>query len=345
MPVESSSVFPERVVAPFGVHREWDPLAEVVVGSPLDFTFPQQPPSRDELAFLPTQFAEMADRARGRRWSDADPEGYARCGDQLDALAGFLTGRGITVHRPDPLTEDEQAVLADFSPLSLQIFVRDPMIVIGDRVIEASLRLPHRFKERFGLRPVMAELVRRGARHTVVPPGCPVPLAEVARARGPFLEGGDVMLFGTDVLVGVGRGCFATDAGGVDWLRSELGDAYRVHAVPLHPRVLHLDDGLAAVREGLAVVAPEQFTDGLPRLLADWELVPVGLDEALDLLAANVLVLGPGEVVIDSRVPWLADALVRHDVTVHTLEFDAVTPFAGGFRCSHHPLFRRTPPA
>lgn len=204
------------------------------------------------------------------------------------------------------------------------------------------MRLPHRFKERFGLRHLMADMVRRGARHVVVPPGSPLPLQQVAQAQGPFLKRGDVMLFGPDILVGAGEGGFASDDAGIDWLRQELGDSYRVHRTSLHPRVLHLDDGLAAVREGLAIVARDQFLDGLPRVIADWEVIDVGLDEALDLLVANVLVLAPGEVVLDSRARGLAELLTRHDVTVHMLEFDAVTPFAGGFRCSHHPI-RRTP--
>ncbi|WP_436778055.1 hypothetical protein [Yinghuangia sp. YIM S09857] len=61
-----------------------------------------------------------------------------------------------------------------------------------------------------------------------------------------------------------------------------------------------------------------------------------------DLPAANIPVLGPGEVVADSRVPRPAEALAWRDVVVHTLDFDAVPRFPGGFRCSHHPL-RRTP--
>ncbi|MCF2533974.1 amidinotransferase [Yinghuangia soli] len=328
---------------PIGVHREWDRLDEVVVGRPLDFVVPENVAELGgSLAFLPEGFAARWAAPGGRSWSQLDPEGHARCRAQLDDLAGFLAARGVAVHRPVELTPDEMAVLAEFSPFSLQIFVRDPMIVIGDTVVESSLRLPHRFKERFGLRPLMADMVRRGARHVVVPPGRPVPLDRVAQARGPFLEGGDVMLFGPDILVGVGRGGFATDEAGVAWLRAELGDGYRVHAVPLHHRVLHLDDGLAAVREGLAIVAREQFAEGLPPLLADWDLVEVTLDDALNLLAANVLVLAPGEVVVDRRVPDLAEALDARGVLVHVLDFDAVTPFAGGFRCSHHPL-RRTP--
>ncbi|MFG2196023.1 amidinotransferase [Streptomyces sp. NPDC048639] len=326
-----------------GVHREWDALAEVVVGRPLDFTFPTRAPqTQAALAFLPQGFEHRWAEAAGKRWSETDPESYTRCRDQLDALAAFLADRDITVHRPVELSPEEQAILGEFSPVSLQIFTRDPMIVIGDTVIEASLRLPHRFKERFGLRPLIADLVRRGAHHIVVPPGRPVPLDQVALAQGPFLEGGDVMLFGPDILVGVGEGRYATDDAGLDWLRAQLGSRYRVHRVPLHSRVLHLDDGLAAVREGLAVVAREQFTHGLPPLIADWDLIDVTLDDALNLLAANVLVLAPGEVLLDTRLPRLADELTAHGVTVHTMDFDAVTPFAGGFRCSHHPV-RRTP--
>jgi len=325
------------------VDREWDRLEEVVVGRVADFTItPALVDAAPTLGFLPAGTAGSLAGAEGRRWSQADPEAFATCRAQVDGLAAFLADRGVVVHRPAELTEAEEAVLVELASLSTQMFARDPMIVIGDRVVESSLRMPHRFKERFGLRPLIADLVGRGARHVVVPPGRPVPLDRISGAAGPFLEGGDVMLFGRDVLVGVGEGGYATDDAGLDWLRAELGEERRVHRVRLHPRVLHLDDGLAAVREGLAIVAREQFVDGLPSVIADWDLVEVSMDEALDLLAANVLVLAPGEVVVDSRVPHLAEALSRHDVTVHVLDYDEVTPLGGGFRCSHHPI-RRVP--
>lgn len=325
------------------VDREWDRLEEVVVGRVADFTItPALVKAAPTLDFLPAGVGDHWVGAEGKRWSQADPDTYERCRAQVDALAAFLADRGVAVHRPTELTDDEQAVLADLSSMSSQVFTRDPMIVIGDRVIEASLRMPHRFRERFGLRSLFADLAARGARHVVVPPGCPVPLNRVPTATGPYLEGGDVLLFGDDVLVGVGDGRYATDEAGVAWLRAELGDGYRVHPVRLHPRALHLDDGLAAVRDGLAIVAPDQFPDGLPPLIANWTHIEVTLDDALNLLAANVLVLAPNEVIVDPRAPALADALRTHDVTVHTLDYDAVTPFGGGFRCSHHPI-RRIP--
>ena len=49
---------------------------------------------------------------------------------------------------------------------------------------------------------------------------------------------------------------------------------------------------------------------------------------------------GPGEVVVDEQLTGLAEALTARDVTVHTLPFAAVSAWAGGFRCTHHPLVR-----
>ncbi|MFH9294458.1 amidinotransferase [Streptomyces sp. NPDC017520] len=246
------------------------------------------------------------------------------------------TARGVRVHRPRGLSEDELDVYD--GGFRMQTFVRDPMIVIGDRVIEAALRLPARFKERFGLRPVIEEAEARGARCSVMPPPAPVPVADLPTAVEPFLEGGDVLPMGRDILVGTGRA--ASDAAGARWLERLLGDDYRVHQVPLSEGVIHLDDGLTTVREGLAVVCREQFTDGLPAPVADWELIDVSLHDAVNLLAGNSLVLAPGETLVDERLTDLAEALTARDVTVHTLPYDAVTPFAGGFRCSHHPLVR-----
>ncbi|MFD4173557.1 MULTISPECIES: amidinotransferase [Streptomyces] len=320
------------------VTHDWGVLKEAVVGRVIDFTFPAElaagvPAS---LGFLPERTRQNMPRWAGKLWSQADPEGYERCVEQVEGLAGFLTARGVGVHRPRALT-DSELNLYD-GGFSMQTFVRDPMIVIGDRVIEAALRLPARFKERFGVRPVIEEAEGRGARCSVMPPPAPVAVADLPTARGPFLEGGDVLPMGRDILVGTGTA--ASDAAGAQWLERLLGDGYRVHQVPLSDRVIHLDDGLTTVREGLAVVCREQFTDGLPAPVADWELIDVSLHDAVNLLAGNSLVLAPGEVLVDERLTDLAEALTARDVTVHTLPYDAVTPFAGGFRCSHHPLVR-----
>ena len=161
------------------------------------------------------------------------------------------------------------------------------------------------------------------------------------RDTGPMLEGGDVAVMGQDILVGVNREIkSASNDAGIRWLQEYLGDAYRVHAVPLTAGVLHLDDGLAQVREGLAIILREQFAEGVPKLMHDWEFVEVSRWEALNYLAGNGMVLGPNEILIDDRLPQVADALARHGVTVHTIAYDAVTLWSGGLRCTHHPIVR-----
>ncbi|GGS83752.1 MULTISPECIES: amidinotransferase [Streptomyces] len=332
-----------RATGRIGVTHEWGVLREAVVGRVIDFRVPEQLGAGlpGTLDFLPAPTRSRLPEWAGRPWSEADPEGYGRAVAQADGLARFLAGRGVAVHRPRELTEAELSAYGrEGDRFSMQTFVRDPMVVVGDHVIETALRLPARFKERFGLRPVFAEAVARGARYSVMPPPAPFPLKEMPTAAGPFLEGGDVLLFGRDVLVGCGRGGTASDRAGARWLADLLGDGYRVRTVPLSERVIHLDDGLTAVREGLAVVCREQFPEGVPDPVAGWELIDVSLADAVDLLAGNSLVLAPGEVVVDERLTDLAEALTARDVTVHTLPFDAVTVFAGGFRCAHHPLVR-----
>ena len=132
-----------------------------------------------------------------------------------------------------------------------QLFARDGMIVVGDHVIDASLRLRCRQRERFGLRPVIQRMVaQRGARWSSVPFGSP------AAVDGPFLEGGDVLLNGRQIYVGM-SGC-ASDMAGIDWLQALLGSDYRVIPVALRSNVLHLDCALALIKPGLLVWCPRQ---------------------------------------------------------------------------------------
>ncbi|WP_320779189.1 arginine deiminase family protein [Streptomyces sp. CRN 30] len=325
------------------VTHEWGVLKETVVGRVIDFRVPGSlggglPGS---LGFLPERTRRRLPGWAGRLWSEADSDGFTSAVEQIEGLVRFLAGRGVVVHRPRELTAPELGAYGgEDDQFSMQTFVRDPMVVVGDHVIETALRLPVRYKERFGLRPVLAEAAARGARCSVMPPPSPGPVAEMASATGPFLEGGDVLVLGRDVLVGCGRGGAASDPAGARWLAELLGDGHRVREVPLDERVIHLDDGLTAVREGLAVVCREQFPDGVPAPVDGWELIDVSLSDAVNLLAGNSLVLGPGEVVVDERLTALAEELTARDVTVHTLPFEAVTTFAGGFRCAHHPLVR-----
>ena len=55
-----------------------------------------------------------------------------------------------------------------------------------------------------------------------------MPLGSPGCVDGPFLEGGDTLLNGYEIYVGI-SGC-ASDLAGADWLQALLGGRYRVHA-------------------------------------------------------------------------------------------------------------------
>jgi N-dimethylarginine dimethylaminohydrolase len=317
-------------MAKFGAHHEWGKLREVVIGiSPAeDFVIFHEESMRWQ---MPPEDA-FSRRHAGRRLVEIEPEWALRMERQADALAERVAREGVTVHRPERLRGSERTFLAPNGE-GAQLFPRDAMIVVGEHVIDASLRLLCRQRERYGLRPHIQRLAAGGARWSSVPLGSP------DCVDGPFLEGGDTLLNGTEVYVGM-SGC-ASDMAGIDWLQALLGARYRVIPVALRSNVLHLDCALGLVQPGLLVWCPEKLIDGLPRSLRDWDAITVSRDEA-NRLATNGLVLEAGRMIVDADNERVIGELRRRKVDVIPLPFDGPIRVGGGLRCAHHPLWRES---
>ena len=315
----------------FGAHHEWGKLREVVIGiSPAeDFVIFYEESQR----WLIPPGDSFSRQHAGRRLIDVDAEWAHRIERQVDALAELVAREGVAVHRPERLKGDERRFLAPNGE-GAQLFPRDGMIVVGNHVIDASLRLKCRQRERYGLRPVIRQVVQqRGALWSSVPlgsPGC---------VDGPFLEGGDTLLNGHEIYVGI-SGC-ASDLAGADWLQALLGASYRVIPVAMKSNVLHLDCALALIKTGLLVWCPEKLVDGLPTSLRDWDTIAVSKDEA-NLLATNGLVLEEGRAIIDAGNARVIEELRRRRIDVIPLPFDGPISTGGGLRCAHHPLLRES---
>jgi N-dimethylarginine dimethylaminohydrolase len=315
----------------FGAHHEWGKLSEVVIGiSPAeDFVVFYEDSQR---WLVPPGDAFSREHA-GRRLIDIDAERAGRIERQVDALAERVAREGVTVHRPQRLEGDERTFLAPNGE-GAQLFPRDGVIVIADHVIDGSLRLRCRQRERYGLRPIIQQAVQqRGARWSSVPLGSP------ACVDGPFLEGGDTLLNGYEIYVGI-SGC-ASDLAGADWLQALLGEKYRVIPVAMRSNVLHLDCALALIKPGLLVYCPEKLIDGLPMALRGWDKIAVSTDEA-NRLATNALVLEEGRVIVDAGNGRISDELRRRKVDVIPVPFDGPIAMAGGLRSAHHPLLRQS---
>ena len=315
----------------FGAHHEWGKLREVVIGiSPAeDFVIFHEESMRWQLP----EEAEFSRKHAGRRLMELDPEWAKKMERQLDALAERVSREGVIVHRPDRLQGLERTFLAPEAQ-GAQLYVRDPMIVVGNHVIEASLRLQCRQRERFGLRTHIQKVAHeRGAQWSSVP------LGWLNGVDGPFLEGGDTLLNGYEVYVGL-SGC-ASDLAGVDWLQALLGPKYRVIGVALRSNVLHLDCALALIRPGLLVYCPDKLIDGLPTSLREWDAITVSKEEA-NLLATNGLILEQGRMMVDSDNARVIEELRKRGMDIIPLPFDGPIRVGGGLRCAHHPLLRES---
>ena len=314
----------------FGAHHEWGKLREVVIGiSPAeDFVVFRE----DSQRWLTPEGDAFCSAHKGKKLLDVDPERARLMERQADALAELVARQGVTVHRPQRLQGEERTFMAPNGE-GAQLFPRDGMIVIGEHVIDGSLRLACRQRERFGLRPLIQIMQQRGAKWSSEPLGSP------ACVDGPFLEGGDTLLNGRQIYVGI-SGC-ASDLAGIDWLQALLGESYRVIPVAMKSHVLHLDCCLSLVKPGLLIWCPEKFVDGLPMALRDWDKIAVSYDEA-NLLATNALILEEGHVIVDADNPRVIEELRKRKVEVIPIPFGAPISTGGGLRCAHHPLLRES---
>lgn len=320
------------------VEHEFGTLTEVIVGRPEGLTLPvlteEMASEIDELNQLGPEFITSG---QGKLLVDFAPALAARIAAQVDGLAALLQARGLTVHRPRPLTEAEQLYPGNGQPGGSLIFMRDPIVVIGDRIIELAMRYPFRRRQKFTLRETLQRrAAEAGALFVAMPEPRPIPM-EAGWGDGPFLEGGDVLLSGRHVYVGLSG--HASSTSGAAWLQRLLGNGHAVETVAVSKGFIHLDCVLSLPRPGLALACLEALPGGLPASLTGWDIIEVSLDEA-KRLGCNGLILDTQTYVMDATHQRLAEELSKRGTQVITVPYDAPAMFGGGLRCSHHPLRR-----
>jgi hypothetical protein len=152
----------EKGFAPICVYHEWDRLDEVILGSAKDLCIPGYSPAI-KFGFDYQQGNEdWIRKYGGREMSDVDPAFYKKVVNQVSNLVEILKSRGITVHRHDPvlLTPEELSFMSNIEKGYVFLYPRDPVIVIGNHVIEAALKLPMRTREKFIVRRIFGKLLK-----------------------------------------------------------------------------------------------------------------------------------------------------------------------------------------
>lgn len=321
----------------FGAHSEYGRLREVVVGSPDGLALP---PFSKDLSHYNEELraALLANPGRPLDIRTHFPERWERTAEQMEGVAATYEKHGITVHRLRPYTEEERRFGADLQQGASQLYPADPVFVIGKHYMEISIRRAYRRKEVFPLRDIVLPMIEADpdAHYVAMPQSRPwTPSGE---GPGPFLEGGDILIVGKDIVVGEGELC--SNRAGIEWLRRYIERfGYTVHRMPIRGPILHALGVMCLLREGLLMAHLPALAEGLPAPLKDWEVIEITREE-MDAHATVGVSLDEKHYMIDPRFNRVMDELGRRGVEPVPTPSDAIGFWGGAIRCITLPLRR-----
>lgn len=330
-----------------GALTEWDPLKEVIVGG-WEVQWPVL--SNTELsvmeASLKPKELEFFKNSQGKLLKDADPELFEQLKKETIDLKETFEKLGVKVYLPRKVTKadiDLYNNTTGFFPL----FPRDMFITHKNKIIFGSLGLPMLQKSQQVFYEIMNDKANSSPLTEMI--GVPFPNFEVkdgAKKKNhvPQVDGGDVMFFGNKVFFGnSATGHHGSNSRGAKWLQKILGPDYEVIEVPLGERFFHLDLVLSAPREGLIMVAPEAYTNGVPSYFDDWDKIEVTGDQAMNGCLNGVPVDSVNYVMgINERddMKWLITQIEEKGIKVHPVWFDQHNRRDGSIRCATQQLLR-----
>lgn len=236
---------------------------------------------------------------------------------QVDGLASALANEGVTVYRPENITEVNQ------------IFTRDIGFVIDGYFVKANMQRDNRKPEYDGIQHVIANFPED---KILYPP------------KDATIEGGDVLLWGEHIFVGISK---RTNQAGVDFLQEKFPHK-KVHG--LHVRVtddpktniLHLDCTFQPVGDKYAIIFEDGF-DKHPEIIyeifEEENLIKVTAEEMYDMFP-NVVSVSPTCVASEKNFTRLNNELRNKGIRVIEIAYNEVSKLSGLFRCSTMPLRR-----
>lgn len=255
----------------------------------------------------------------------------------INAFEQVLRDNSVTVLKPTNIDNLKQ------------IFVRDIGFVIDDYFVVARMQNDKRRKEIEGLKFLSTMFDKERIIHPLSRYSESVSLMiEESKFVDPqplFIEGGDVVLFGDIIFVGIGE---RTNQAGVDFLREAFPNKeiisfkMRYGTGNSHKDILHLDCAFQPIGKQWALFHEQGFVSS-PQPIVDIfgreNLIPISCDE-MEQLFPNIFSLSPTKVVSCATFSRLNDLLEERGINVIKIPYEHVSSIGGLLRCSTLPLMR-----
>jgi N-dimethylarginine dimethylaminohydrolase len=228
--------------------------------------------------------------------------------DQHERFVRILEENGAEVVHLEPREE-----------LNEQVFTRDIGFCIGNEFIVSSMNTSLREGE---VKVLLQWLEDNNIPH--------------AHLAAHSIEGGDVLVDGKDVWVGLsGR----TNRLAVQSLKKLLPD-YTVHTLPLRSDILHLDCVFTIISEEAAIVYPPAFLKkDLDKIKKHYNIIEVNDREQFQM-GPNVLAIGNKKIISLPQNKQLNERMVEKGFTVIETDFTEIIKSGGSFRCCTLPIIR-----
>ncbi|MFO0868618.1 MAG: hypothetical protein U0935_06675 [Pirellulales bacterium] len=339
-------------------YTEWGPLEEVILGSHYNTTIGSLDVSMELL------FHDNLQRVQRKHpgWKfEVRREFIDEREEDVAALAELLTSLGVTVRRPLALPEIYPVQTPYWSAITKACDnPRDQVLVVGNRLIETSCCLRNRFFENDLLKPLFYEYFAQGARWCCAPrprltdDSFDYSYIDPARNQpGSQFEmqfdAAQCLRFGKDILFNTST---ANHRLGLEWLRRELGDEFRIHEVSLVDN--HLDGGIMPLRPGKLLVN-DRVRDKLhllPAPLQKWDKLflpdkdtshysPEELLLASRHITVNVLSVDQDRVILNDYATQTIRLLEHEGFTPIPIRFRHSRVFGGGIHCVSLDVRRR----
>ena len=244
-------------------------------------------------------------------WSDGLPQPDPRLMSwQHRRLVQILQEEGVEVE-----------LLPALPSLPFQHATRDVGVVIGDTIVLASLKERTRRLEAGVAEPVLG---RYGLR--------------MLRPERGFVEGGDVVVDGSRLWVGIGA---RTDDWGAECLHQTFGRDYEVIPLRFNAHYTHLDTVLGVLGRDHALVYEAAFdAPSLQRIRDAYPRLVTLTDQEQKNGGANVLFLNPEKVISIAENASVNEQLMQAGLKVVTVSYSEVIKSGGSVRCDTLPLER-----
>lgn len=350
----SGTLVPDKhPTGPVSTHNEWDPLEEVVVGTPYHLDYHADRSFRIFFHMNRSTINPSGDMKKVRPTNRMKEE----CLEDIAEFIGILDEFGVTVRRPE-LADHVPVVQSPYwkAPMGHALMSRDIFLVIGNEIIETAPMMRARYFEPELYKALFTEYFNQGAKWTVAPKSRLLDhnfdtgyLHEHGfsenPAQQPFYEimfdGAQVMRVGRDLVFNASS---ENHRMGARWLAQHLDDRYRVHLTQITDT--HIDGEVLPLRPGVLLARDTVDIDQLPAPMRTWDVIRYSwLDRPLEIaqdgvpllasqtIGMNVLSLDQEHVVVqDIQEPLIRD-LEKHGFTPIPCRWRHGRSLGGGFHC------------